>query len=104
MALKDILRASAEAEVAQLKATNRTNQTDGTKPTQLVKNKGGRPKKDAGELRKQYTLTLRPETYQLVMQYATKAELSFAKYMERAVMWYMENHEEDRRGSDSYDE
>ena len=99
MALKDILRASAEAEIAQLKATTKSSEksTERTTTTTIAKqekNKGGRPKKESDQLRKQYTLTLRPETYQKVMEHATKAELSFAKYMERAVLYYMENHKQ----------
>lgn len=58
------------------------------------KNQGGRPtNKEKGiKSRKQYTLTLKEETYQMILDKAGEEELSFAKYMERAALEYIKNH------------
>ena len=57
-------------------------------------NKGGRPtNKEKGiKSRKQYTLTLKEETYKMILDKAGEEELSFAKYMERAALEYIKNH------------
>lgn len=58
------------------------------------KQKPGRPSfKEKGlKKRKQYTLTLLEDTYDQIMENATIEGVSFAKYMEKAVLYYMENH------------
>lgn len=62
------------------------------KKDEIPKNKGGRPPLDTSERRKQYTLTLEPNTYQKIMKRAKEEKLSFAKYVERATLEYIENH------------
>lgn len=59
------------------------------------KNLGGRPtNKEKGiKSRKQYTLTLKEETYKLILEKAGEEDLSFAKFMERAALEYIKNHE-----------
>lgn len=59
------------------------------------KNLGGRPtNKEKGiKSRKQYTLTLKEDTYKLILEKAREEDLSFAKFMERAALDYIENHE-----------
>ena len=59
------------------------------------KNLGGRPtNKEKGiKSRKQYTLTLKEDTYKLILEKAGEEDLSFAKFMERAALEYIENHE-----------
>ena len=63
-------------------------------PKQKTKNLGGRPtNKEKGiQSRKQYTLTLKEDTYQLILQKAREEDLSFAKFMERAALEYIDNH------------
>ena len=58
------------------------------------KNLGGRPTNEEKGIksRKQYTLTLKEDTYKMILEEAAKEELSFAKYMERAALEYIENH------------
>ena len=58
------------------------------------KNLGGRPtNKEKGiKSRKQYTLTLKEDTYKLILEKAGEEDLSFAKFMERAALEYIENH------------
>ena len=58
------------------------------------KNKGGRPKLDSTVHRKQYTLTLQKDTYNLIMSYAKSEmpKLSFAAFMERAALEYIKNN------------
>lgn len=62
------------------------------KKDEIPKNKGGRPPLDTSERRKQYTLTLEPDTYQMIMKKAKEEKISFAKYVERATLEYIENH------------
>lgn len=64
------------------------------KEKQKKKNLGGRPtNKEKGiQSRKQYTLTLKEDTYQLILKRAGEEDLSFAKFMERAALEYIENH------------
>lgn len=59
------------------------------------KNLGGRPtNKEKGiKSRKQYTLTLKEDTYKLILEKAGEEDLSFAKFMERAALEYIENNE-----------
>lgn len=63
-------------------------------PKQKTKNLGGRPtNKEKGiQSRKQYTLTLKEDTYQLILRKAREEDLSFAKFMERAALEYIDNH------------
>lgn len=58
------------------------------------KNLGGRPtNKEKGiKSRKQYTLTLKEDTYKFIFEKAGEEDLSFAKFMERAALEYIENH------------
>ena len=58
------------------------------------KNPGGRPtNKEKGLVsRKQYTLTLKEETYKTFLEEAQKEEISFAKFVERAGLEYIDNH------------
>lgn len=58
------------------------------------KNLGGRPTNEEKGIksRKQYTLTLKEDTYKLILEEAGKEELSFAKFMERAALEYIDNH------------
>ena len=60
----------------------------------LNKPKGGRPRLDAKDHRKQYTLTLQKETHDLIMGYAKSEipKLSFAAFMERAALEYIKNN------------
>ena len=63
--------------------------------TSKNKNPGGRPtNKEKGiKSRKQYTLTLKEDTYKLFLNKAREEDLSFAKFMERAALEYIENHQ-----------
>lgn len=56
--------------------------------------KRGRPTNaEKGKVtRKQYTLTLRKETYDFIKSRADEEGLSFASYMERAALEYDKNH------------
>ena len=67
---------------------------DSKKKSTSQENKGGRPtNKEKGiKSRKQYTLTLKEETYKMILDKAGEEELSFAKYMERAALEYIKNH------------
>ena len=58
------------------------------------KNQGGRPTNEEKGIksRKQYTLTLKENTYKLILEEARKEEISFAKFMERAALEYIDNH------------
>lgn len=75
--------------IKEKKVAAKETSTKQTIKKDTKKNKGGRPKKPKDQLRKQYTLTLRPETYQLIMSKASEENLSFAKYVERAVLDYI---------------
>ena len=59
------------------------------------KNLGGRPtNKEKGiKSRKQYTLTLKEDTYKLILEKAGEEDLSFAKFMERAALEYIKEHQ-----------
>ena len=64
------------------------------KSASKAKHPGGRPtNKEKGiQSRKQYTFTLKEETYKLIMEKAGEEDLSFAKFVERAALEYIENH------------
>lgn len=105
MALKDMLKASAAEEAAQLssskadssrkKSTVKPEVSTPPFPEKVEKHPGGRPPKTASEKRKQYTLTLRPDTYDLFMQVAKgeDPDQSFSKFMEKAAYEYIEKHQ-----------
>lgn len=59
------------------------------------KKRGGRPTNAERGLvcRKQYTLTLEKETYQMFLNKARDEKLSFAMFMEKAALEYIERHE-----------
>lgn len=63
-------------------------------PRKKSKNPGGRPtnKSKGIKSRQQYTLTLKEETYKLILAKAQEEEISFAKYMERAALEYIKNN------------
>lgn len=44
------------------------------------------------ENRKQYSITMRPSTYDEAVRRAIEEDVPFAKYVERAVLEYMKNH------------
>ena len=75
----------------ETKKVSSKKQKENPKP----KNLGGRPtNKEKGiKSRKQYTLTLKEDTYKLILEKAREEDLSFAKFMERAALEYIENHE-----------
>ena len=58
------------------------------------KHAGGRPtyRSQGRTCRRQYTLTMQPEMYKDILARAASEELSFAKYVERALKEYIENH------------
>lgn len=68
-------------------SSNASRQSKGKHP-------GGRPtNKEKGiQNRKQYTLTLKADLYKQILDNARLEDLSFSKYMERAVLEYMKNH------------
>jgi len=90
----------AEVEVKKSsEPTPRKKNTGSSTPTKQEKksekkNQGGRPTNEAKGIksRKQYTLTLKEDTYQMILSEAGKEEISFAKFMERAALEYIENH------------
>ncbi len=108
MALKDMLKASAAKEAAQLSSSkaNSSKKTAAGKPEsstssspakenmKIEKHPGGRPPKAKSEKRKQYTLTLRPDTYNLFMKIAKEEDpdQSFSKFIEKATYEYIERH------------
>lgn len=70
-----------------------TYSSDTSKPSKS-KHPGGRPtNKEKGiQSRKQYTLTLKADLYKQILDNARLEDLSFSKYMERAVLEYIKNH------------
>ena len=109
MAVKDILKASADAEIEQInkykekvtKAPSKENtksRTPGSAASNsdapAPKHPGGRPtNKEKGlQNRKQYSLTLPEDTYLLFLDAAQKEGRSFAKFMELAALEYLKNH------------
>ena len=78
---------------SQEKPTN--SSTDPNKPQKPEKkNQGGRPTNEEKGIksRKQYTLTLKEDTYKMILEAAWSEDLSFAKFMERAAIEYINNH------------
>ena len=89
--------AKEEAKVARKKAAEakeKLNKAKAKAKEFSETNQGGRPlNKDKGiKSRKQYTLTLKEDTYKLILDKAGEEDLSFAKFMERAALEYIENH------------
>lgn len=74
--------------------TRKKNTRTAAPKKQEKKNQGGRPTNEEKGIksRKQYTLTLKEDTYKMIFEEAAKEELSFAKYMERAALEYIDNH------------
>ena len=76
-----------------------TNKLESSTPKNLNSKKpkktGGRPTNaERGiQSRKQYTLTLKEDTYQLILEKAREEDLSFAKFMERAALEYIQNNQ-----------
>ena len=83
-------KADPKTASTQIKANNPPPQK---KKATKSKNRGGRPKKAEGQRRKQYTLTLRPETYQEIREKADAEGMSFAQYVERATREYINSHQ-----------
>jgi len=77
----------------QKKNTRNTTHKKQAKKTDK-KNPGGRPTNEEKGIksRKQYTLTLKEDTYRMILEEAGKEEISFAKFMERAALEYINNH------------
>lgn len=74
--------------------TKESPDSETSSPRKKSKNPGGRPtnKSKGIKSRQQYTLTLKEETYKLILAKAQEEEISFAKYMERAAIEYMKNN------------
>ena len=74
--------------------TKESSDSETSSPRKKSKNPGGRPtnKSKGIKSRQQYTLTLKEETYKLILAKAQEEEISFAKYMERAAIEYMKNN------------
>lgn len=110
---KDLMRESAESEAQALAAAKEKKSSTSTpkkkesipkepkEDTELKKEKpakkknpGGRPKNAELGLacRKQYTLTLEENTYKTFLEMARAEKLSFAKFMEKAALEYIENN------------
>lgn len=95
MSVKKLLEGAALQEQKIVKATEKQDvPVKKTAPSTPQKNRGGRPTNAEKGLktRKQYTLTLKEETYQMILDKAKAEDLSFAKYMERAALEYINNH------------
>lgn len=118
MGVKDMLNASAgkdmkQTEKAQAKPTETVKPTkpavdtppqakepkkDSVKKTKeesKAKNPGGRPTNESKGIknRVQKTLTLKEKDYKDFLAYANDHDMSFAKFMEKAALEYIENHE-----------
>lgn len=87
-------RVEAKNELEPDTSTPKKSAAASTPKKKEKKNPGGRPtNKEKGILsRKQYTLTLKEDTYRMILEEAGKEELSFAKFMERAALEYINNH------------
>ena len=72
-------------------STEKKQKKESSKP----KKAGGRPTNaERGiQSRKQYTLTLKEDTYQLILEKAREEDMSFAKFMERAALEYIKNNQ-----------
>lgn len=87
----------APAEVEVVKSSEPTPQpknTESSTQKEQEKKKPGRPTNEEKGIksRKQYTLTLKIDTYKMILDEARKEEISFAKFMERAALEYIKNH------------
>lgn len=93
MSVRQMLRASAEKEASAMK-NSAIAPVNSDSEERLKRHPGGRPtNKEKGiEGRKQYTLTLKESTYTTILSRAREEEISFAKFMERAALEYIENH------------
>lgn len=76
--------ASSSGGKIKVPKTGTTNQNRGGRPTNAEK---GIPN------RKQYTLTLKEEDYKRILSNAREEDISFAKFMEKAAFFYIENKE-----------
>ena len=87
-------KAPAAPPVEEKKPPKEEKKPASKKKNTNQENKGGRPtNKEKGiKSRKQYTLTLKEDTYKMILDKAGEEELSFAKYMERAALEYIKNH------------
>lgn len=106
MGVNKLLKAGIAKETLQLKdGASRKSEKAGTekkitsksKTTATAKKrKGGRPtNKELGlEDRKQYSLTLKENDYNLFLEAARAENMSFAKFMERAAYEYIRHHKE----------
>lgn len=83
-------RAAAKKE----KTNEEKRDTVRAKTAAARKNRGGRPtNKEIGiQSRKQYSLTLKEEDYNLFLKTARENDLSFAKFMEKAAFEYIKNY------------
>lgn len=91
---KEIENAADTKNIKPISTEKNTENTTSVKTKQNGKYKGGRPKnKEKGiATRKQYTLTLKEDTYKTILEKANNEGLSFAKFMERAALEYIDNH------------
>ncbi len=88
---------STETQKKEEPTTDTTKKENSEKDTatdsKQKKSGGRRPNEYYGlKKRKQYTLTLKEDTYNFIVDKAREEELSFAKFMERAALEYIENH------------
>ena len=117
MGVNKLLKAGIDGEKEQLaKASVRSEKTTGknnSKPQEIPslfveesvapvtdvpaakRNPSGRPTNESKgkKRRKQYTITLVPDDYDMIMEKAEAEGISFAKYIERAAKTYIRNHE-----------
>lgn len=101
-AVVEIVKTEAPADIEIKPSSEPTprKKTNGIAPSKKLekksekKNLGGRPTNEEKGIksRKQYTLTLKEDTYKLILEEARKEDLSFAKFMERAALEYINNH------------
>ena len=93
----DTTKDSTETQKTEEPTTDTTkeenSEKDTAKDSKQKKSGGRRPNEYYGlKKRKQYTLTLKEDTYDFILDKAREEELSFAKFMERAALEYIENH------------
>lgn len=91
MGVNKFLKAGIEQE--ETKIENVINEKKSEFTNRTKKSKGGRPtNKEKGlKSRKQYTLTLKEDDYNLFLKNARSQDLSFAKFMEKAAFNYIES-------------
>ncbi len=89
--LKLLTQASSDLKNTMRDELNKTKKPDEASTSEK---KGGRPTNEEKGIksRKQYTLTLKEDTYKLILESARLEDLSFAKFMERAALEYIEKH------------